>query len=169
MFDWVLPSCTIRWLDAAMMRLWKKLVFVLVFATIFILLNWAWGNNILVPMGFYPGTQLICDVSNCTYALLWLLILDCCPIIQNGCCLGFSSKKYLRQISTLAINKYKIRKKGTIVTSTFEIEITNVPLFFLIFYLLVPTIESYLKYFLDENPQKQPLWCCPMMWPGRNL
>ena len=33
----------------------------------------AGGNSILIPMGFYPGTQLVYDVSkyNCTYAMLW--------------------------------------------------------------------------------------------------
>jgi hypothetical protein len=30
--------------------------------------------------------------------------------------------------------------------------------FFYIFYSLVPKIEICLKYFLERNPQKQPLW-----------
>jgi hypothetical protein len=41
---------------------------------------------------------------------------------------------------------------------TFEIDITKVPLFFQIFYLLVSKIEICLKYFLDKNLPKQPLW-----------
>ena len=32
------------------------------------------------------------------------------------------------------------------------------PIFFLIFYSLASKIESYLKYFLDKNSQKQSLW-----------
>ena len=36
--------------------------------------------------------------------------------------------------------------------------IYSVPLFFQISYLLLPNIEICLKYFLDKNSQKQPLW-----------
>ena len=39
----------------------------------------------------------------------------------------------------------------------FEIDITKVP-FFQIYYYLVPIIENCVKYFLDKNSQKQPLW-----------
>ena len=68
----------------------------------------------------------------------------------------FWFKKYLRQISILGTNEYKLRKtKGTFVISTFKADYM-VPLFFLIFYLLVPKIESCFKYFLDKNPKKQP-------------
>ena len=38
-----------------------------------------------------------------------------------------------------------------------NVDITKVPLFFLIFYPLVPKIKTCPKYFLDKNFQKQPL------------
>ena len=41
--------------------------------------------------------------------------------------------------------------------STFEIDITKLPLFSQIFYYLVPKIEICPKYFSDKNPKKQPL------------
>ena len=50
------------------------------------------------------------------------------------------------------------KNEGTIVVSTFKIDITTATLFFLIFYSLVPKIEICLNYYLDKNPQKQPLW-----------
>ena len=52
--------------------------------------------------------------------------------------------------------------------STFEIDITKVPLFFQIFYLLVLKIEICLKYLLDNIPQnshsEQP--CLPLVPSG---
>ena len=45
----------------------------------------------------------------------------------------------LREISILGTREYDIRKnKGSFVLSTFKIDITKVPLFFQISYLLVP-------------------------------
>ena len=45
----------------------------------------------------------------------------------------FLSKKYLRQISILGFNEWKNRKsRGIIVISTFKMDITRVPFFFLI-------------------------------------
>ena len=38
----------------------------------------------------------------------------------------------------------------------FKVDITIVPLIFLISYSLVTRIEIYFKYFLDTNPKKQP-------------
>ena len=76
-------------------------------------------------------------------------------LAYNGCLWIFLFKKYLRQISILGTNKYKLRKtKGNFVISTFKVDYT-VPLLFLIFNLLVPKIEFSLKYFLDKNPQNQ--------------
>ena len=60
------------------------------------------------------------------------------------------SKKYFRQISILGTNKYKIWKKNvTFVSSPLKV-MYWVPLFFQIFYLLVPKIEICLKYLLDK-------------------
>ena len=69
--------------------------------------------------------------------------------------LNFFVQKEFETISILGTNKYKLRKtQGTFVISTFKVDYI-VPLVCLIFYLLVPKIESCLKYFLDKNPQKQ--------------
>ena len=40
--------------------------------------------------------------------------------------------------------------------SMLKVDMTIVPLFYLIYYSLVPKIETCLKYFLDKNPPKQP-------------
>ena len=54
---------------------------------------------------------------------------------------GYLAKNYLRQISILEANRYKIRKnKDTFVTSIFNIE-TTPALIFLVFLLLVPKFE----------------------------
>jgi hypothetical protein len=53
------------------------------------------------------------------------------------------------------------KSKGTFVMSIFKV-IYLEPLFFQISYLLLPRIEICLKYFLDKNPQKQPL--CVVSW-----
>ena len=90
-------------------------------------------------------------------------------IVQNICfyfritqwwlVLGFLTKKYLSQISILGTNQYKNSKiKGTFVKSILKVNARLVTLLFLIFYSLVPKIEIYLKYFLEKNSQKQPLW-----------
>ena len=42
--------------------------------------------------------------------------------------------------------------------SILKVDITIVSLFFVIYYAWVPKIEICLKYFLDKNSQKQPLW-----------
>ena len=49
------------------------------------------------------------------------------------------------------------KNKGSIVISTFKIDIMKVPLFFQVFYSLVFKIEICLKCFLDKYFQKQPL------------
>ena len=41
--------------------------------------------------------------------------------------------------------------------SILKVDITIVPLFFLMLYALVPKIEICVKYFLDKNSQKEPL------------
>ena len=46
------------------------------------------------------------------------------------------------------------KNKGTILISTFKTETSKVPLFFQIFYSLVPEKEIGLKYFLDKIFQK---------------
>ena len=46
--------------------------------------------------------------------------------------------------------------KGTFIVSILKADIMIVPLFSLMFYLLVHKIEICLKHFLDENSQKQP-------------
>ena len=66
---------------------------------------------------------------------------------HNGCFWSFLPKKYLRQISILSTNKWKIRKsKGTIVMPTFKINIRSMPLFFLTFYSLVSEIDICVKF-----------------------
>ena len=70
----------------------------------------------------------------------------------------FLSINHLRQNSIVGTREYKIGKnKGTLVITTFKIDSMKVPLFFLMFGLLVPKIEICLKYFLDKKFQKQPL------------
>ena len=49
-----------------------------------------------------------------------------------------------------------LKNKGNFVTSILIVDITIVPLCFLISYVFVSKIEICLKYFLDKNPKKQP-------------
>ena len=56
--------------------------------------------------------------------------------------MDFLSKNHTRQISIFVNNEYTIRKnKGIFIVSIFEIDIIKLPLFFLIFQLLVPKID----------------------------
>ena len=48
--------------------------------------------------------------------------------------------------------------------SILKVDITLVHWFFLIFQLLVPKIEICLKYFLDKNSPKRPLWYILLFW-----
>ena len=74
-----------------------------------------------------------------------------------GCNWKNLSKKYLRQVSILGANKQEIWKnKGSIVMSILKDDILIVPLFFQIFYFLVPEIEIWLRYVLDKDSQKRP-------------
>ena len=47
--------------------------------------------------------------------------------------------------------------------SILKVDIKIVPLFFQIFYSLLPKIEICFKYFFDKNPKKQSL--CPLWIP----
>jgi hypothetical protein len=58
------------------------------------------------------------------------------------------------QISSLGANEYEISKnKATFVMSILEVDTTIVPVFFLLFYSLVPQTEVCLKYFGTKIPQ----------------
>ena len=62
--------------------------------------------------------------------------------VHSGSFVEFLSKNHTRQITILVNNEYTIRKnKGIFIVSIFEIDIIKVPLFFLIFQLLVPKID----------------------------
>ena len=75
-----------------------------------------------------------------------LHVITCCIVLcHNGCFWAFWSKKHLIQIS------------GNFVIQTFKVDTTTMPLFFLIFYSLVPKIDICFIYFLDKFFQKQPL------------
>ena len=64
---------------------------------------------------------------------------------HNGC----YSKKYLGQISILGTNMYQIWKMNcTFVSSTLKV-VYLVPLFFNIYYLFLPEIKIFPKYFFD--------------------
>ena len=70
---------------------------------------------------------------------------------HDGCYWKFLIKRYLRQISVLGTNEYKIWKhKGTFIVLK-AYTYTNGA--FLLF--LMPKLEICFKYFLDKNPRKQ--------------
>ena len=74
--------------------------------------------------------------------------------VHSGSFVEFLSKNHTRQISILVNNEYTIRKnKGIFIVSIFEIDIIKLPLFFLIFQLLVPKIEIFvINKFTDGSP-----------------
>ena len=124
----VLPHCASLWLP---MTSWEVSIIV-----------WRGFNFNYYPLSLHSSRlqKRVLSIL-CSTASLWLLL-----------------SIFVRNVFETNVNfKYQgvknQKKVDTILISTFKIDITRVPLFFLIFYLLTPKIDICLKYFLTKIPK----------------